>query len=254
MKSRIIDELERIELDNDVSVIYACESGSRAWGFDYEGSDYDVRFIYKRNNVKEYLSLSQKSDVIESADDDLDIVGWDITKALKLHYKSNPNLREWILSPIVYIGWKEDIFKGLPDFDGAILKFHYTNIARNNWRTLKDNPDPTKKVVKLYLYNCRCILIWMVINGAGNPHINIYDLLEQADFLDGAVKSDINDLVTYYKSGCRGNLDLNVTSRINHWMGEYIELMRNDIPEKQAKHDLNVYDDRLFDIIFPNYG
>ena len=46
MKSRILKELNEIEKNNDVKVIYACESGSRAWGFASEDSDYDVRFIY----------------------------------------------------------------------------------------------------------------------------------------------------------------------------------------------------------------
>ena len=111
MKSQILSELERIEIENDISVIYACESGSRAWGFNRSDSDYDVRFIYRKNNAREYVALSEKSEVIESADGDLDIVGWDVKKALKLHRNSNPNLREWILSPIVYIDWREDIFR-----------------------------------------------------------------------------------------------------------------------------------------------
>ena len=75
MKSRIIGELEKIENDNDVTVLYACESGSRAWGFNREDSDYDVRFIYKRNNRRDYLTLSEKRDVIEIKDNDFDIVG-----------------------------------------------------------------------------------------------------------------------------------------------------------------------------------
>lgn len=37
--------LVRIELEEKVTVLYACESGSRAWGFESTDSDYDVRFI-----------------------------------------------------------------------------------------------------------------------------------------------------------------------------------------------------------------
>ena len=46
MKSRIERELKEIEKNNTVKIIYACESGSRAWGFPSANSDYDVRFIY----------------------------------------------------------------------------------------------------------------------------------------------------------------------------------------------------------------
>lgn len=53
-------------------------------------SDYDVRFIYVRNK-NDYLRLENISDVIEwQLDDTLDINGWDLQKALRLLYKSNP--------------------------------------------------------------------------------------------------------------------------------------------------------------------
>ena len=253
MKSQILDELERIENEKDVTIIYACESGSRAWGFNRRGSDYDVRFIYKNNNPRKYVTLGEKGDVIESVGKDLDIVGWDIDKALKLHRNGNPNLREWILSPIAYIDWREDIFRGLPDFDPAKLKFHYTNIAASNWKVLKDNPDPSKRVIKMYLYNSRCVLVWMIINEGKDPHINIYDLLNQADSLESDVKADISELVEYYKGGCVGDLDSELASRINRWMADCIHVMRNDFPKTKPKADLKIYDDRLFDIIFPGY-
>ena len=252
MKSQIISELERIEKENDVSILYACESGSRAWGFNHENSDYDVRFIYKRNSQRDYVTLSQKSDVIEVMKDDFDIVGWDIKKALYLHYRSNPNLREWTLSPIVYIDWKEDIFKGLPDFDNSILKFHYTNIATSNWKSLKDNPEISKKTVKMYLYNCRSVLVWMIVNEGENPLINIFDLLNQAKTLDEGIKNDILSLVDCYKNGRIDSIDSLAIERINQWMGISIEFMRNDFPKKQERPDLKIYDDRLFEIIFPD--
>ena len=85
-------------------VLYACESGSRAWGFASTDSDYDVRFLYLRR-PSWYLSidLEARRDVIERPiDDELDVSGWDLRKALKLFLKSNPPLLEWLGSPIVY--------------------------------------------------------------------------------------------------------------------------------------------------------
>lgn len=46
MRDRIQAEIDRIEREENVRVIYACESGSRAWGFPSRDSDYDVRMVY----------------------------------------------------------------------------------------------------------------------------------------------------------------------------------------------------------------
>ena len=84
MKNRILKELDNIEQTHGVQIIYACESGSRAWGFPSRDSDYDVRFIYA-HPLEWYISIAEKRDVIElPIVDILDINGWDIRKAFKL--------------------------------------------------------------------------------------------------------------------------------------------------------------------------
>ena len=94
--------LANIESERKVRVLYACESGSRAWGFASRDSDYDVRFVYV--HVRDwYVSVDDRRDVIElPLADDLDISGWELRKALRLLKKSNPPLLEWLKSPIVY--------------------------------------------------------------------------------------------------------------------------------------------------------
>ena len=47
MKDIILRELKKIEEQENVKIIMAIESGSRAWGFASPDSDYDVRFIYQ---------------------------------------------------------------------------------------------------------------------------------------------------------------------------------------------------------------
>jgi uncharacterized protein len=85
-----------------VGVLYACESGSRAWGFASPDSDWDVRFIYLHASDW-YLSLIDWKEVIElPIEGNLDINGWDFRKSLKLLLKGNPVLFEWLASPIVY--------------------------------------------------------------------------------------------------------------------------------------------------------
>ena len=95
MREIILEELRKIEEQENVKIIMAIESGSRAWGFASPDSDYDVRFIYVRKET-DYLKLEKFRDVIEwKLDGVLDINGWDIRKALQLLHNSNPTVCEW---------------------------------------------------------------------------------------------------------------------------------------------------------------
>ena len=135
---KIDSELKRIEQEEGVRILYACESGSRAWGFPSKDSDYDVRFIYVRP-VDWYLSLFDKRDVIERPiSDQLDINGWDLKKALNLFRKSNPPLLEWLQSPIQYMeqyGVTEQIRQLSPlTFSPRSSMYHYLHMAKGNFR------------------------------------------------------------------------------------------------------------------------
>ena len=82
IRNEILDKLSEIEEKENVRIIYAVESSSRAWGVESPDSDYDVRFIYIRNK-EDYLKLQEMRDVIEwQLDNVLDINGWDLKKTL----------------------------------------------------------------------------------------------------------------------------------------------------------------------------
>lgn len=159
MKDTIVEELRKIEKKENIKIIYAVESGSRAWGFAGTDSDYDVRFIYVRNKDF-YLKLESTRDVIEYPINDLlDISGWDISKTLRLAHNSNPSLYEWFQSPIVY---KEDIivdelrelFKEY--FSVNKISKHYYHMAENQDYKYIINKEEVK--VKKYFYLLRSIL------------------------------------------------------------------------------------------------
>ena len=127
-KSQIIEILEKIERTENIKILYACEAGSRVWGFSRKDSDYDIRLIYKKADIGDYLALKSPRDVIEYMGEDIDIVGWDIKKALNLHIKDNPTLREMLISDIVYIDLGiHDIFDDLDEFNKNVLKNHYSS-------------------------------------------------------------------------------------------------------------------------------
>lgn len=161
MEERIRARLRQIEAEENARVLYACESGSRAWGFPSLDSDYDVRFLYLR--PKEwYLSidLERRRGVIERCIDDcLDISGWDLRKALGLFRKSNPPLLEWLGSPIVYLE-EFTIASRMRTLAPAYYSpmastYHYLSMARGNYRDLLKGPQVS---VKKYFYALRPIL------------------------------------------------------------------------------------------------
>ena len=76
VSQRVRNALNRLETEQDVRVLYACESGSRAWGFASQDSDYDVRFLYVHRR-EWYLSIESRRDVIEEPlCDELDAVSY----------------------------------------------------------------------------------------------------------------------------------------------------------------------------------
>jgi predicted nucleotidyltransferase len=68
-------ELEEIEKRENIKILYACESGSRTWGFPSKDSDYDVRFIYIRPSDW-YLSIDDQKDTLEFPINDVLDVCW----------------------------------------------------------------------------------------------------------------------------------------------------------------------------------
>src|SRR5688572_24447307 len=102
MIEEIKRELLRLETGNSIKILYAVESGSRAWGFASTDSDWDVRFIYI-HKLEWYLQIEDKKDSLDKIlPNEIDLAGWEIRKALKLFRKSNPPMMEWLRSPIVY--------------------------------------------------------------------------------------------------------------------------------------------------------
>jgi len=157
---RVRDTLSRLERERNVRVLYACESGSRAWGFASRDSDYDVRFLYVHSRDW-YLSVEDRRDVLEEPlTDELDVSGWELRKALRLLRKSNPPLLEWLKSPVVY---QRDA-QFTREFETLMAQFyspercfmHYLHMASGNWRHYLQGREQVS--LKKYLYVFRPML------------------------------------------------------------------------------------------------
>ena len=232
----IEEQLKEIEEKENVKIIYCVESGSRAWGFASPDSDYDVRFIYVRNK-EDYLKLNKNRDVIEwRLDDVLDINGWDIQKALRLLYKSNPTLIEWSMSPMVY--------KTTPQWEkisGIVSQYflektgvyHYLSMAKGNYREyLKTDEVKLKK----YFYVIRPILAckWIFDKKTAPPML-FSELMNEC--LDDELKPEINRLLEIKKQ----TSELGKGKRIDV-INDYIEKELAEI-EKKADIIENKYND-----------
>jgi predicted nucleotidyltransferase len=94
--------LGKIEMLENVTIVFAVESGSRAWGFPSPDSDNDVRFFFVRP-LSHYVGLTDMPDVInQPIDGPWDLSGWDLRKALQLLLKGNATVGEWLSSPLIY--------------------------------------------------------------------------------------------------------------------------------------------------------
>ncbi|WP_374347222.1 nucleotidyltransferase domain-containing protein [Chitinimonas sp.] len=178
--ARVLAELDAIEHRHQVRVLFACESGSRGWGFASPDSDYDVRFIYV-HQPEWYLRVEAQRDVIEvPISDELDICGWELRKALQLMRRSNPTLFEWLDSPVVY---REDAplaarLRALaPDFFSERKgRWHYLAMAKNNFRGYLQGETVR---LKKYLYVLRPLLAARWIDaGRGMPPMRFADLAD----------------------------------------------------------------------------
>jgi len=126
-------KLKKIEEKYAVKISYACESGSRAWGFASPDSDYDVRFLYT-HPLEWYLSVSEKKDNIDIMDGDFDAVDWELRKSLRLLKKSNVPALEHLFSPILYMG-EDSLVSELRDialecFSPIACMFHYLSMSK----------------------------------------------------------------------------------------------------------------------------
>jgi len=200
----ILSRLREIEREERVTIFYACESGSRAWGFPSKDSDYDVRLLYVRSRDW-YLSIDveDKRDVIERPISDmLDISGWDLRKALKLLHKSNPPLLEWLNSPIIYhqkFKIVETIRALVPEYySPEACMHHYRHMAEGNYREyLKGEVVWVKK----YFYVLRPLLAINWIEKESSAVPMEFSLLVERCVSSPQLRAAIEDLLERKRKG-----------------------------------------------------
>jgi uncharacterized protein len=233
--SHLVTEIER---RNNIKILYACETGSRAWGFPSPDSDFDIRLLYMHERDW-YLSLSVKKDTVEIMDGDLDITGWDLKKSLTLLKKSNAPLIERFNSPIEYFSvpsFKADFKNLITSYYSPIAVFiHHYSLATKFWQELKDKEEIK---LKSYFYLIRSLLScnWIVKDDAVLP-MHIEGLM---NYVDEEYKEKLRTLIALKASV--GETYLHKSDRnLNEWimsLFNYIEARKKKLATNNGNMEL----------------
>lgn len=223
--------LSEIEERHGIRILFAAESGSRAWGFESPDSDFDVRFVYVHNQPEAYISIQPAQQVFDRenglkdlCDGVYDFAGWDIIKAMGLFQNSNPSFVEWLDSPIIYREDEDFTFTARRIAEDNIsltrIAYGHHHLAKGNFeRYLKDRPEVT---YKKYLYVLRSIFCILWIEQFGQvPPTDFERILDevQADFWVVAEIRDIIDRKAELNEGSLEEPNLN----LNDWITDEID-------------------------------
>ena len=158
IEQEIQQKLDALQAEKNCRLLLAVESGSRAWGYASQDSDYDVRCIYYYPQER-YLDVRLPRDTVEwELNEVFDITGWELRKSLGLALKSNLTVFEWADSPIVYrtSPWHEEFRSVIRSvMQPRMLASRYLGMAASTMhRYLQRDEVPYKQ----YFYALRPLL------------------------------------------------------------------------------------------------
>ncbi|MCD8041887.1 MAG: nucleotidyltransferase domain-containing protein [Tannerellaceae bacterium] len=243
MTDIIQEKLSEIEAQHGISILFACELGSRGWGFPSPNSDYDVRFIYSQP-VNRYLSVQKRTDQFTfPITDELDINGWDISKTIQLIIRSNATPSEWLQSPVIYRdsgSCRMELWNLCKRyFCARSHTHHYLGVAKNALETLQDENIRIKKF--FYLLRSLLSAYWCVEKKEIAP-MNITPLL---GVLPEALRQEVQELILLKANREEGFL-IRISTPMQQWIKETFDHCR----EVSAEIEKCSYDPESGDELF----
>jgi predicted nucleotidyltransferase len=235
--SEIDRRLADIAANQKVKIVWAIESGSRAWGFPSPDSDYDARFIYVRS-IDQYLSPWTPRDVIEMPiEGDMDVNGWDLGKAIKLMLKGNAVVLEWLQSSIVYGGDKrfqsEMLALANQCADRMNAMRHYFHLGTQQWERFLALGDeaPAKKL----FYSARpalCLRWLRVHRDRSVPPMHFQTLMQDAE-TPTSIRIEFEELVAA-KAQTRELGNTSISEGIRAFINAEYQLANEVLPQTTA--------------------
>ncbi len=234
MLERIRQNLAQVEAEQCCHVLYACESGSRAWGFASPDSDYDVRFVYVPA-ASWYFALDQQKDTIEAMlPGDVDLAGWELIKTLRLFASCNLPLNEWLDSPVVYAdphGFRQRLSAAIPEFfNPRKAMFHYLSIAAKSLDLRQ--PDRSIPIKKLF-YVLRPLLAGLWIERSRQmPPTDFHAMLKAPDLVPAPLAEQIHQIYQLKQTAVEKQSFI-IPAELNAWIDDTrqrLEAIALDLP------------------------
>ena len=219
MHDAILKALKQLEREHDCTILFAAESGSRAWGFASPDSDYDIRAIYVKPEAWYWDIAEKKRDTIEAMlPGDLDVSAWELRKALQAFAKCNPSLNEWLGTPIIYAAneaFLTQLQRLLPTYFNPIrATHHYLSLAHHAWSTQVAQEMTLKKL--FYALRGLFCAMWSVQFKTMPP--TRFDELLIPTLLPELILQEVERLKVLKKVGCEAT-----TTRVSPLLGAFYE-------------------------------
>ncbi|MDR0327112.1 MAG: nucleotidyltransferase domain-containing protein [Planctomycetaceae bacterium] len=193
--SVIVNHLENLMRQYGCRLLFAGESGSRAWGLESPDSDYDVRCIYA-HPAHWYLSIEDRRDSFETVfPEDIDISGYELRKALRLFSACSIPMNEQILNPVSYGGvpsFVKQLRTLIPVYfikSRALL--HYTSVAAQAIQHVQGLSIGIHRV--FYIIRPLLACEWIEKHGSMPP--TEFQKLLDADFLPLPLMNEVTEIM-----------------------------------------------------------
>ncbi|QQE13100.1 nucleotidyltransferase domain-containing protein [Planctomycetota bacterium] len=255
-KQQIIDRLKSVEQNHNVKILLAIESGSRVWGIYSEDSDYDVRFIYVRP-TEDYISIREMRDVIEAElNEEYDIVGWDLKKAMRLASKSNANYITWLTSTIKYTENKDFTDLAIKALEGNLNHRayceHHVGVLNTTLTTYLLKPTVAPK--KYFYALIPMASVDLFLQHQTLPSLDFNTMMQGVQNIDNPwpteVLSTINDLLEIKQAGHEKDKIPTIKildDFITNWYKNFTHVRRDTI-------QCNAVDPEPFDQLFKTFA
>lgn len=235
--------LLHVESTYGVRILYACESGSRAWGFASEDSDWDVRAFFVRPQ-RDYLRVREPTDHIHvDLPGELDVTAWDLRKGLSHAGKSSASVLEWLHSPIVYQD-AEGFGSGMRALAAQCFRVrptvdHYLGLARQLQGKAGDGAELNGKKM-LYVLRASLAARW-ALSFRNAPPVEFARLLPQLE--DAALRAEVEELVRLKRGGTEADA-WPVSPELRAWLSDLRTScdaeaadLREPVPQLEAMDD-----------------